>query len=49
MATLPQAPLSAQLVVRFVTMWGCAAAKPAQNVKIQIAACGELPRTRLFV
>lgn len=49
MATLPPALLSAQQVVRFVTMWGCAAAKPAQNVKIQIAACGEPPRTRLFV
>lgn len=49
MATLPQAPLSAQRVVRFVTMWGCAAANPAQHVKIQIAACGEPPRTWLFV
>ncbi len=49
MATLPQAPLSAQPVVRFVTMWGCAAAKAAQHVKIQIAACGEPPRMRLFV
>jgi hypothetical protein len=49
MATLPQAPLSAQQAVRFVTMCGCAAANPAQYVKIQIAACGEAPRTRLFV